>query len=294
MSSTPPKRPSGPPPSAGVLARYAQSYGREIGVAEGRVRGWVAYMVLAGLLERAADRGGGYKFTIKGGVALELRLRERARATKDIDLVLHDSHVDLTVALERATAEYSEERVVDGDQGFRFQRRRSPVSLDNGTVNVELAVTYRGGSWTTISVDIARAESGEEEVEMLDAVQFEETLGIVGPSRVPCLPLRFHIAQKIHGMTLPPRTGRHNERFKDLVDLMLMESMVSDYEGLREACELVFASRGTHGWPPPLELTAHWEKGYETLATDLGLPVVYAAEAMDRVRVLVGRICAAP
>ena len=37
-------------------------------------------------------------------VALELRLRERARATKDIDLVLHDAQADLAVALERAIA----------------------------------------------------------------------------------------------------------------------------------------------------------------------------------------------
>lgn len=28
------KRPSGPPPSAGVLAKYAQAYAREVGVAE--------------------------------------------------------------------------------------------------------------------------------------------------------------------------------------------------------------------------------------------------------------------
>lgn len=48
-----PKRPTGPPPSAGVLARYAQAYARELGVAEGRIRAWVAYMILAGVLERA-------------------------------------------------------------------------------------------------------------------------------------------------------------------------------------------------------------------------------------------------
>ena len=46
------RRPTGPPPSAGVLARYAQAYARELGVAEGRVRAWVAYMIMAGVLER--------------------------------------------------------------------------------------------------------------------------------------------------------------------------------------------------------------------------------------------------
>jgi hypothetical protein len=58
------RKPTGPPPSAGVLARYAQAYAREL------------------------------------GVALELRLRDRARATKDIDIVLRDP--DLADSLEDA------------------------------------------------------------------------------------------------------------------------------------------------------------------------------------------------
>lgn len=52
---SPGRRPAGPPPSAGVLARYAQAYARELGVAEGRVRAWVAYMIMAGVLERSSS-----------------------------------------------------------------------------------------------------------------------------------------------------------------------------------------------------------------------------------------------
>src|SRR5437667_12902899 len=73
--------PTGPPPSAGILAKYAQAYAREVGVSEGRVRAWVSYMIMAGVLERAAD-GGNPRFIVKGGVALELRLRDRARAPR--------------------------------------------------------------------------------------------------------------------------------------------------------------------------------------------------------------------
>lgn len=40
--------PTGPPPSAGVLAKYVQAYAREDGVSEGRVRAWISYMVMAG------------------------------------------------------------------------------------------------------------------------------------------------------------------------------------------------------------------------------------------------------
>ena len=285
MTRTPRKKPEGAPPSAGVLARYSRAYAQETGVAERRVRAWVAYMALAGVLERFAIAADGYQFTIKGGVALELRIRERARATEDIDLVLHHPDMELVDAVEQAIAAPGSDY-----QGFRFQRRKEPLYLENGTVHVELTVTYRGGSWTTIAVDIAREEPGEANVELLDAIRFEDALGIAGPAQLPCLSLRYHVAQKLHGMTLPPRLGKRNERFKDLIDLILMEALITDYRGLREACEEVFRSRANHGWPPPLELPAHWRAPYAKLAAELRLPVHDAEEAMDRVRALVARI----
>jgi hypothetical protein len=78
------KPPTGPPPSAGVLAKHAQAYAREADVSEGRVRSWISYMILAGVLERAAV-GGDPHFSVKGAVALELRLRDRANARTRVD-----------------------------------------------------------------------------------------------------------------------------------------------------------------------------------------------------------------
>ena len=212
------KRPTGPPPSAGVLARHAQAYARERGVAEGRVRAWVSYMILAGVLERTD--AGAPRFIVKGGVALELRLRDRARATKDLDIVLRDTKVDLADSLEQALTG-------EAYQGFSFRRKGQPLRLDNGAVNIEFAVTYRGQSWTSVSVDIARAEAGESEVEWVEAIALTDAFGVTGPALLPCLPLRFHVAQKLHGLTLPPRPGKQNERFRDLVDLLLMEALVT-------------------------------------------------------------------
>jgi hypothetical protein len=278
------KRPAGPPPSAGVLARHAQAYARDLGVAEGRVRGWVAYMIMAGVLDRAADVDQP-RFIVKGGVALELRLRDRARATKDIDVVLRDPTAGLADALEQA---------LTGEpyQGFSFRRKGQPLLLDNGAVNLQVNVTYRGQPWTTISVDIARAEAGESDVEWVDAIALTDAFGVSGPAQLPCLPLRFHVAQKLHGMTLPPRPGKQNERFRDLVDLLLMEAMIShDYGALREACELVFRSRKTHAWPPSLDATpAHWVKPYAQLAEDLELPETDIELALTRLRTFVARI----
>ncbi|MEO8076305.1 MAG: nucleotidyl transferase AbiEii/AbiGii toxin family protein [Acidobacteriota bacterium] len=160
-----------------MLARYAQVYAREAGVAEGRVRAWVAYMIMAGALERAT-RAGGPQFIVKGGVALELRLRDRARATKDIDIVLRDTRADLAVALEQAMT-------AEAYQGFSFRRKGEPLLLDNGAVNLEFAVTYRGQPWTSISVDIARAEAGESEVEWVDAIALTAAFGVTGTAQLP-------------------------------------------------------------------------------------------------------------
>lgn len=281
------KRPTGPPPSAGVLARYAQAYARDVGVAEGRVRAWVAYMIMAGVLERAADADAP-RFIVKGGVALELRLRDRARATKDIDIVLRDPKADLARTLEQA---------VTGEayQGFSFRRKGQPLLLDNGAVNIEFAVTYRGQPWTSVSVDIARAEAGESDVEWVDAFALTDVFGVTGPTQLPCLPLRFHVAQKLHGMTLPPRPGKQNERFRDLVDVLLMETLIThDQASLREACELVFHSRNTHAWPPDLDvLPSHWTKPFAVLAEELELPETDLETALVKVRAFVERILGA-
>ena len=79
-------------------------------------------MIMAGALERSTGAAGP-QFIVKGGVALELRLRNRARATKDIDVVLRDADADLADTLEQA---------VTGDpyQGFSFRRKREPLLLD--------------------------------------------------------------------------------------------------------------------------------------------------------------------
>jgi hypothetical protein len=281
------KRPTGPPPSAGVLARYAQAYARELGVAEGRVRAWVAYMIMAGVLERATNADSPL-FIVKGGVALELRLRDRARATKDIDIVLRDTTADLADSLEEA---------LTGEpyQGFSFRRKGQPLLLDNGAVNMEFGVTYKGQPWTSVSVDIARAEAGEVDVEWVDAIVLNDAFGVTGPAQLPCLPLRFHVAQKLHGMTLPPRPGKQNERFRDLVDLVLMDAMIThDYAALREACEVVFRSRNTHSWPPDLStVPAHWVQPFARLAEELELAETDVEVALVRVRDFVARILSA-
>ncbi len=259
-----------------------QAYARTNGLAERRVRAWISYMITAGMLERAAA-GDQPPFIVKGGVALELRLRNRARATKDIDLALRLPDANLALTLERA---------LTGDpyQGFSFRRKREPLVLDNGVVNMEFAVSYRGGTWASITIDIARGESGESDIEWLPAIPLTDAFGVAGPESLPCLPLGLHIAQKIHGMTLPPRPGKRNERFRDLIDLLLLEALVTDHQDLRKTCEVVFQTRNTHPWPPPLELPDHWIEPVARLIRELNLPITDTQAGIAQVRQFVDRI----
>lgn len=82
-----------PPSSARILTQRADAYAREHGLSPKRIRDWISYMILGGQLEQANANADGPRFTIKGAVAIEMRLPARARATRDIDLIL-DNMVD--------------------------------------------------------------------------------------------------------------------------------------------------------------------------------------------------------
>src|SRR5450432_4250481 len=64
------------------LARVA----REQGIDQERLRRWVSFLALCGVLERAMVEGVLGAYYVKGGVAMELRFAQHARATKDLDL----------------------------------------------------------------------------------------------------------------------------------------------------------------------------------------------------------------
>ncbi|MGH9158379.1 MAG: nucleotidyl transferase AbiEii/AbiGii toxin family protein [Vicinamibacteraceae bacterium] len=65
-------------------------------------------MILGGQLERGSSLAKGPRFTIKGAVALEMRLPLKARATRDIDLVVDD--LDDGTACRRRDAERAIQR----------------------------------------------------------------------------------------------------------------------------------------------------------------------------------------
>jgi hypothetical protein len=142
-------------------------------------------------------------------------------------------------------------------------------------------------------VDLSRQEGGATEFELVDALEMEP-FGLSTPSALPCLSLRYHIAQKIHGVTQPsPQEDASNERFRDLADVLLLRELVEDLPAVRAACVEVFAFRGTHGWPPALEPPAFWEELYAELAASLELTQKTLEEALREARAFIDAIEAA-
>src|ERR1035438_8970240 len=65
-----------------TLARVA----KEQGLAQERLRRWVSFLALCGVLERAVSEGVLDNYYLKGGAAMELRFAEGARATSSVQI----------------------------------------------------------------------------------------------------------------------------------------------------------------------------------------------------------------
>ena len=180
--------PSEPPTSVRVLTKLVDTYARERGLAPKRVRDWISYMIVCGRLEGAGAVADGPRFTIKGAVAIEMRLPSTARATKDIDLVIDNlPDADLTVALRNA---------LEGDyQSFAFRVKGEPYIMPNNSVRVDVALDYRGRSWGTVQVDLSPREGESTEVELVEA-----------------LARRGHPERAVSGSGGPPTDKRADER----------------------------------------------------------------------------------
>jgi hypothetical protein len=257
-----------------LIAHYAQL----TGVAPARVRHWLSVMVLLGALDRLRESDP--VFLLKGGVAIELRLRGRSRATKDVDLVFVGNSADLAGDLDRALGEpYSE---------FTFQREEIREGGDGRFQRLDVRLLFRGRSWATLRLEIAPPDSRMIAGEPVPAIPIDE-FGIEDPKIIPCLSLRYQIAQKIHAVT-ERFEERDNERFRDLIDLIICRDLVENLSDVKEACLDTFAARDAHAWPPELLVPEAWAEPFAALAEEMEFPVSDVEAAAVEVRDLIAEI----
>lgn len=251
------------------LARVA----REQGLDQERLRRWVSFLALCGVLEKALGERTLDSYYVKGGVALELRFATLARATKDLDLGLEGPRTNRLDLLRRA--------LELGFDDFTFRVKAQTRDMEQAdTVRVQVAVQYRTRAWQTIDVDLGPAS--KRKVDFVEPqVQGLLELGLNVTSPVRCLGLAEQVAQKLHACTAPYSTSRA----RDVLDILLIEMLGGlDYRRTSAAARTVFEERATHAFPPAFIMPPEWRPEIESLAVQLGFPQSGAGEIEERFR----------
>ena len=201
------------------------------GIAADRLRRWVSTMILLGALGRAGDDA--HRFLLKGGVALELRLRLRARATKDVDIIVTpDRSADILEVLQEAL----EEPYLD----FAFRLTDASTIEHTPAQRISVKMAYKGKPWATLRLEASGPEPGSDEVEQISAFSLTQ-LGLTDRTKLRAGPA-IQIATKLHAVT-ERFDDRDNDRFRDLIDLLLLRDLEPDLTRLDEARRNVFTSR---------------------------------------------------
>jgi len=260
------------------LARVA----REQGLDQERLRRWVSFLALCGVLERAMGEGILGSYYLKGGVALELRFATRARATKDLDIGLEGPRANRLDLLQRS--------LNLGFEDFAFRVKAETRDLEQAdTVRVNVAVSYRTRAWQTVEVDLGPAKQLDVDF-VAPQVRGLIELGVPVTSPVRCLGLAEQLAQKLHACTGPSAAGRA----RDVLDILLIEMLGGlDYRRASTAARQVFAERATHAFPPTFTMPAEWRPEVESLAVQLGFQQTSALEIEGRFLTVLQRLAEA-
>lgn len=238
---------------------------KETGVGLDRLRRRVLFERIVARLE-AADPG---RWVLKGGMALEVRLRDDARLTKDIDLGLRDDVVSATELHERLI----DALTADPDRDDFVLAVAPPVALgedggDRVTWRVKVASQLAGRTFGNIRLDVSPAGRELDATDHLALSNSLDFAGIPAPV-VEIVDVHRHAAEKFHAM-LRDYGDRDNSRVRDLVDLVIMV----EHDLLAPA---TVAARTIEVWterdgadPPaalPL-LPESWPIRYERIAAD--------------------------
>ena len=239
------------------------------------------------------------QWVLKGGMALEVRLGDRARTTRDLDLALRQAAPEGSgepqggVPVDQggeAVRERLIEAVADDPEGDGFEFRIGParaIDVDEaGRPGWRFPVDARldGRTFALVRLDVV---ARPEEISTTDRVRLRSVLAFAGfpDHEVEAVDPAQHFAEKLHALTRP-WLERPNSRVKDLPDLVLLVG-----EGLEPTAELlatvehVFVARASHEVPASLpDPPADWAERYATLAEELDLEPRTVDEAMALLR----------
>lgn len=246
-----------------------------------RLRKMVAFeRLLARLLEHQPEG-----WVLKGGYALQLRLGDRARTTKDIDVLFRDAGSEVHASLVLAGS-------LDLGDWFAFEIGR-PVNLSpdaGGGLRCGVHSLLDGRTFENFGIDVGVGDPIVGPVEYLHAPGYL-TFSDIEPLAIPSYPVSQQIAEKLHAYT-KPRRDRENTRIKDFVDILLLAELGRlDGGRLRKSIQATFDNAGTHPVPASLpQPPANWESGYRKLAAEIDIEVKTLEEAYSRIREFINPI----
>ncbi|MCP2253641.1 Nucleotidyl transferase AbiEii toxin, Type IV TA system [Prauserella aidingensis] len=136
------------------------------------------------------------EWALKGGFALDLRLNDRARSTKDVDLACWVDGEDLLEVLIDAAGEDR------GDFfGFAVERSGDVPDRFGGAHRFRVTASLAGRPFEKFVVDVGRPD----DIRHLEAaiLTTPRVLGFadIAPVEVPVIPLAVHVAEKLHACT---------------------------------------------------------------------------------------------
>ncbi len=219
-------------------------------------------------------------WVVKGGMAIELRIGDSARMTKDLDLNLRSDSEEATETHRRLSAAVSTDPTGDG---FLFEvSEPSPLNPDQAgrpgwrfSVSADLA----GRNFATVRVDVVARTDELTSTEMLPLDSLLSFAGFEG-FEVEAADVAQQFAEKSHAMTRP-WDDRDNTRVKDLADMVAFINSGLDPIGAMTAARHVFAVRNTHPLPDKIpDPTLFWNEDYPAFAVELGLAETSVDQAM--------------
>jgi predicted nucleotidyltransferase component of viral defense system len=230
-----------------------------------------------------------HAWVLKGGFALELRLGNHARTTKDVD-------VDFAIDEGQAVDVLIDAAALDLDDGFDFTIERAPTSAGHGSSQRwSVTANVAGRQFERVAIDV---DFATEPVLEPDTVLSSQLLAFadVAPVRVPALAIEQHVAEKLHAYTRTYAGAKPSSRVKDLVDLVVIaSSMELDAASLHDAIDEIFRRRATHDPPgalpaPPSDWAAAWRRLVVDLPADDEVDAGHRAAAAFLDPVLAGTV----
>lgn len=203
---------------------------------------------------------------------MEVRLKDQARLTKDLDLGLREIDVDAKGLRDRLIEALTRD---DYEDRFVFAVGvPTQLSQDGGghvTWRASVEARLAGRRFGAMKLDVSPRV---HELHATDLVRLPNALEFAGvpATDVEIVAIHRHAAEKLHGMS-KRFVDRDNTRVRDLVDVMLMvEAGLVIPDELSGVVQEVWMERDRVTPPPELPaLPTSWAGRYARLATDNGV-----------------------